>query len=217
MEFCHGQPKKRWPMFLPLGTLGVLLFFVVTFASAAMGGSQAWPLDNKTAFCLYYWVSGESMDDQDLEALSRAMGRPTYTDFKPSEMFTRNNLRQLRSTLREDMGRFTETTRFVTILTLADPGRNPLDPAALLPDSTPYIQCELQAGDHRRLKPMMKEALGRGPQTKAPIRVAFFFKPVRVRHAHQSRNMAMEQVSLPIRSLVMALVKVEVLGDASKM
>ncbi|MBI9082198.1 MAG: hypothetical protein JEZ11_01290 [Desulfobacterales bacterium] len=217
METRHGQLTKHRQWSLPFGHLGLLALFVLMSASAAMGGGQALPLDDEAVFCLYYWVSGESMDNRDLEELSRAMGRPTYTDYKPSEMFTRNSLRQLRSNLHQNMSRFNEATRFVRVLTLAGPEHDHLDPATLLPSPTPYIQCELRAGDRRRLEQMVSEALGRCPQAKAPLRVAFFFKPVRVRGAHQSRNMAMEQVFLPIRSVVMAPVQVDVLNDSSKM
>jgi hypothetical protein len=54
------------------------------------------PLDKETVFCIYYKMSGEYMDEQDLEELCLNLGRPTFTVYKPSEMFVKNTLRGLK-------------------------------------------------------------------------------------------------------------------------
>ena len=174
----------------------------------AGAGRGVLPLNGRAVFCLYYWLSGESMDDRDLEEFSRGLGRPTYTDYKPSEMFTRKSLRQLRSALQETMDRFHEDLLFVVTTRATQ-----VDPQQLLPAPTPFIRARLSAGGHQKISKLLHRAsaggAGRG-------RVAIYFRPVGIRRAPQHRNIALEEVSLPIRLVVMEPVDARLLGPGKE-
>ena len=167
MEGRHGRLKKWLSRGRCLGTLGFLAVFVLMSKGAALGSGWVLPLDGEAVFCLYYWISGEPMDDRDLEELSRGRGRPTYTDYKPSEMFTRNSLRRLRASLQQTIDGFDQTTRFVRTLTLEGIGRDTLKPEQLLPAPTPFIRAELSSDSRRKLMGLFRQALARCPRRQA--------------------------------------------------
>lgn len=195
-----------------VAAMASVICVLLALPGAVRGESvQGLSLNSETVFCLYHWMSREPMDNRDLEALSRAMGHPTYSDYKPSEMFTHNQLRRLRSNLLQIMGDFRETPEFVRILPLAGGGKNALRAGPLLPSATDYIRCELRPGDGARLERMLNGALERAGRSRSDRRAALYFKPVRVHRAGQHRNIALEAVSLPIRIVVLSPVRVEIL------
>lgn len=62
-------------------------------------GDRFLPLDKEAVFCLYYKMSGEHMDDQDIEDLCFDLGRPNFSAYKPVEMFLKPGVMAFRKRL----------------------------------------------------------------------------------------------------------------------
>ena len=95
------------------------LFMILIIAGVShllLGDQELWattfPLDNETVFCIYYAMNGKEIDEQDMEDLCFESGRPTFTAFKPSEMFMKHSLRRLMERLKERMKDYKEDSLY---------------------------------------------------------------------------------------------------------
>ena len=206
------RDKSRRRLLIMACLASALSVFLAGPSPARGDTADGRPLDEETVFCIYHWMSRETIDDQDLEALSRATGHPTYSNYKPSEMFIRTSLHRLRARLKRIMGGFDKTTRFVGNAGVDEFVNGRLDLKGLLPPATPYIFAEYARGSVRRLNTMIRRALAANGKTGGG-RLAVIFEPVGVRRAGQRRNIALEPVRLPIRSVVLKPVRVIVCAD----
>ncbi|MBN2514422.1 MAG: hypothetical protein JXC33_00145, partial [Deltaproteobacteria bacterium] len=86
------------------------------FASEALSNcSDTFPLDTETVFCLYFKLSGTIIPDQDIEDLCASSGKPMFTAYKASEIYTRNKIRQIRQRLSTKMEAYDDNSTFTWI------------------------------------------------------------------------------------------------------
>jgi hypothetical protein len=163
------------------------------------------PLDEEAAFCLYHAMSGVPLEDQDIEDLYFALGRPTFSAFKPAEMFTRNLLRAARKRLERQMHAYDSNTLFLRRfhLTAKDmengfhaPGSGPFDEQ--MPHPTPFIRAELSQGGARDVRRALRAFLGKRPDAaKKGVTLALYLKADAAVRSPETRNIALEDVLIP--------------------
>ncbi len=211
-----SRPSYRW--------LVPVVFALMLAAGTAMAGG--FPLlDQETVFCAYFALSGEEPDVQDVEDLCWHLGRPTFSSFKPSEMFSENDRRAVRRRLDERIMTFDGKGLFrwpvEGRLTRSSPGGNngvfrPEPGGMTLPRATECIGAEMTGKDRTGLKRAMKtlpEPVGE-PSGSERFRVHILLRPESAGRRIETRNIAQEDVSIPIRFVVFRPVAVEA-GDGT--
>ena len=204
--------KIFYGFFIFLLSTGICLFW----EDHTLYGSD-FMLDEETVFCLYYKISGEYMDDQDMEDLSYELGRPLFTVFKPSEMFTKQSLKNLRTKLMKKIAHYGDDSLFQWKLK-HDPLSDirlrmhgivePIDSG--MPQPTPYIRSEIsKKGRDDLIRQLTSIARERVSGRKKDIRcLDLYFKPVGIEYRFEKRNVAREDMVLPIRYVIFTPVKV---------
>jgi len=177
-------------------------------------------LDEEAVFCAYFALAGELPDDLDVEDLCWTLGRPTFSSFKPAEMFSGNDRRAVRRRLKRRIAAFhsdglfrwelegTLERRKKTVAFRTVPEK------AMLPKATDFICADLTKGSRARLKKTLR-TLTRGVEEKAGQglpRLNVLLRPQRAEQRTEMRNIAREAVSIPIRFVVFVPVAVETPG-----
>ena len=177
-------------------------------------------LDEETVFCAYFALTGEKPDAQDVEDLCWNLGRPTFSFFKPSEMFSENDRRSVRRRVDERIMAFDGEGLFrwpvEGRLTRSSPGGDngvfqPAPGGMTLPRATECIGAEMTGKDRTRLKRAMKTL----PETVETLpgserfRVHILLRAESAGRRIETRNIAQEDVSIPIRFVVFTPVAVE--------
>jgi len=168
-------------------------------------------LDREEIFCTYYSICGEAPEAVDIEDLCWARENPTFSAFKPAEMFSGNSLRRARSRLSERIRQINAESLFRWSIkgrmhrTSPERARfHPISREPNLPQATPYIGAEMPPEHWRGLLKVLKELPLEIPQGTSvrSSRVEVLLKPHRVEKRFQTRNIAREDVFLPIRYVV---------------
>jgi hypothetical protein len=205
--------------------LGILLVLAPSTAwpdRASDGGPE---LDRAAVFCTFYALSGERPDDRDIEDFRWSTGKPTFSAFKPAEMFSRNGLREARRELHrrvEGIGPDTvfrwETEGIVVrrsgggLSFRSGFGRKDL------PHATPLIQAEISRAGWKRLRSALKRlsssSEAKTPSKDSPPRI--LLEPLQVEDRMERRNIALEEVTIPVRVVVFQPVALETTGAAGR-
>ncbi len=181
--------------------------------------SPLFPLDRETTFCLFYKMSGEYMDDQDIEDLYFSMGKPIFTSFKPDEMFSKKTLRNLRQGLRVRMEDYNKNSIFIWRLRCNLDNGSPYKNAPKLnvdsnemPQPTPLIRSTLSAISQKSIYRALERLRCNKSYIKkeSVLNIAIYLKPETVDYHPEKRNIALEEVLLPIRHVIFRAIKMEV-------
>lgn len=181
------------------------------FLICAPGWAGVSELDREEIFCACYSLCGETPGDGDIEDLCWALERPTFSDFKPAEMFSRNSLRGVRRCLEKRIQQMNANTLFrwnmKGHLRRTSGGRARFQPVTWKPDfpqATPYIGAEMPPRQWRRLRKALKDFPLDVPEEVSgkAAQIGVLLKALRVDKRFQTRNIAREDVSLPIRCVV---------------
>jgi hypothetical protein len=204
--------------------LAVSLFLVFLLPAHREAFGATVPLDSEAVFCLYFRMSREYMEDQDLEELCASRGRPTFTAYKPAEMFTKKTLVKMRKAFTarledyENAPVFTWQVDFLLI-----PGSKGREGCRirfediLLPRATPFIGSRISEKGWREIGRRLKraaEAAGMGPK-RIRSRAHIHLVPKGIVRKTKRRNIALETVHLPHRWVVFQPVRVEVLSPGT--
>lgn len=205
-----------------LGRLSLLSLLTLFFDAAEVRPS-AIPLNEEEVFCLYYGMAGGEFYVQDLEDLSETLGQPTFTFFKPSEMFTGNTLLKLRNRLRVKIEKLDATSLFKWTRPLQVLKRDGMisiprldDEHQDLPHPTPFIRSRLSGGSaqsiNRNLKSMVLGLLADNPvlEKEIPLSIHIYLKPDRIDREFHRRTVAEEDILLPHRYVVLRPVRLEI-------
>ena len=177
------------------------------------------PLDKETVFCIYYKMSGEYMEEQDLEELCLNLGRPTFTVYKPSEMFVKNTLRGLKHKLTERMKAWNGNSIFRWSLkrTLAPDNSGIHDQALTLlnndmPQPTAVIGSEMTKRGQRIINRLLHSLIPKSlnQAEEKVLSVTVYLRPHKIIYRHQNRNIAREDIYLPLRSVIFRPIKLKV-------
>ena len=200
-----------------LAVLCVGLFFIL--GERQIQANATYTLDEEAVFCSYYKLSGKTVDERDLEDFSYQQGRPTFSIFKPAEMFSKASLRDLQKRVLEQIAGYDENTLFA--LDFKGPwygGRFIQGAAAVmighseLPRSTPYIGSEIsEPGQKELLKTyyfLLKETADLIRDREVDITV--YLRPTKILHKDRKRNIAQEDVYLPMRIVVFEPVRIRI-------
>jgi hypothetical protein len=205
-----GSAPVAWA-FLPV--------FAILAAATGVGEVRAGApeLNPAAVFCSYYSLACERPEDRDIEDLCWSMGKPTFSAFKPAEMFSRQALREARRDLEGRMDGIGPDTLFrwepEKLLVRGGGGgvsfRHGVGRTDL-PQATPLIQAEISFKGWKRLQRALKRLPT--PSTGARRgegRIGILLKPLRVENRMEERNIALEEVTIPVRVVVFQPVAVE--------
>jgi len=204
-------------------TLISALFFSWLLLGPGAGGNHAWgatlELNREAVFCLYYSISGERIMEQDIEDLCHSLDQPTYTLYKPSEMFTKASLRRWMHTLEQKKHQMGHVPLFKMRLEAKlhgkrSPFQSLLGEEADMPQPTPFIRSEISERGVQGLRRIFSHErfreLRRGANT---LKIDLFLRPEKVVEKPQKRLIAGEKVYLPIRYVVFSLVRMEIFSS----
>jgi hypothetical protein len=182
-------------------------------------------LDRAAVFCTFYALSGQRPDDRDIEDFCWSTGKPTFSAFKPAEMFSRKGLREARRALKRRGERIGPSSVFrweaEGIVARRAGGGFSFRPGfgrKDLPHATPLIQAEISAAGWRRLQGALKRlpassrknAPGKGPSPR------ILLEPLQVENRMERRNIALEEVTIPVRAVVFQPVALEIADGSGR-
>ncbi|MBW1721249.1 MAG: hypothetical protein JRJ78_04220 [Deltaproteobacteria bacterium] len=209
---------NRFFLLLPLTTL--FLFLAQGYAPC----ETVVPLERESLFCLYHKMSGKVIKDQDIEDLSAEEGRPFYSAYKPSELFTKKSLKAARKRLERLMRDLNGETLFIWLIECrAVSSRRGsrglyLKPSVTgLPESTPFIRAKWQRNGRRRLLKIVNSLLPKVPDLweGKTLRVKIHLKAVKTVEALEVRNIARQKVRVPIRYVLFEPLQAELAAEPS--
>ncbi len=214
------------PSFLRVGLMSALLTIGLVAASAGPVGAGARELDPVEVFCAFHALSGERPEDRDIEDLCWNTGRPTFSAFKPAEMFSRQALEEARKHLARRTRTISADTVFGwnmgRVLTQRTKngyafrrGAGPHD----LPQAGPMIQAEIPSDEWRRVEQVLERLPAASPAAQGAGQepgIRLLLRPVRVKTRDDSRNIAQMDVNIPVRFVVFRPVAVETRTGAEK-
>ena len=181
--------------------------------------SPSFPLDREAAFCIYYKMSGEDMKEQDLEELCSSLGRPTFSAYKPSEMFMKNTLRRLRHKLMQRMKKYSKDSIFKwDFKCILMPNKSKINNCKSnflnkkMPQPTPFISSKITKIGQRAVNKLLNSLISKSlSKTKErSLKIILYLKPERIDYRNKKRNIAHEHVRLPFRCVIFHPVKMEV-------
>lgn len=218
--------QGRIPMKKPRG-FALILFCWAVFAAGilpATAGSASVSLpelDPQGVFCAYYSLSGEIPEDPDIEDLYWDQGRPTFSSFKPAEMFSLQSLRDARGELedqirgigRDTVFRWEPEGVFVQNAGGGASFRFKSGPDAL-PQATELIRAEIPSSEWKRIEKALKDVSSSLNPRSDESRMTIMLRPVRAEKRLETRNIARHDVAIPVRCVVFRPVSIEAPDDA---
>ncbi len=195
----------------------LLISGFVTLNPGIKGSCVAlYPLDQETVFSLYHRLSGDYIDDQDLEELARLLGRPLFTAFKPTEMFTKAGLNGLRAKFERQIKKFGKDSIFTwEIDTITGPeqplriGTTGILGHGQMPQATPLIRAEISKAGLKSIRNIMK-GINSEFKSATPIKLILYLIPRRAHLDLDQRSVALEDIFLPLRRVVFHPIKMEI-------
>ncbi|NLD35401.1 MAG: hypothetical protein GX654_00865 [Desulfatiglans sp.] len=200
-----------------------ILILLLTLLSAHPS-SAAFQLDEDTVFCCYFFISGDSPSDQDIEELSYNSGRPSYTSYKPSEIFSKKSLISEKKRIKERITAISNDPDVIWNVRL-----DSVDAAAIgrftsvsninaaIPRPTPYIGAKISENGLKYIKNNLKALTDAAPsmgQGKG-AEILITLRPVHAIHEFEKRNIVEQEVTLPIRNVIFQPIKVQILDGNS--
>ena len=188
---------------MPLNKISYLIMISILsgVSSFFFGDHELWAttfsLDNESVLCVYYKMSGKDMDEQDMEDLCFELGRPTFTAFKPSEMFMKHSLRRLMERLTAKMKDYGEDSLYSWGLKFTfRPNYKDKDVYSIifdktnLPQPTLYISSEISESGRRSVKRVLNTLVVKkfGTKKEREMDVILFLRPEKIDHRFQRRN-----------------------------
>ena len=202
------------------GLVIVVVSWVLTLVVNDQGiAGSTFPLDKETVFCIYYKMSGDFMEEQDLEELAFSSGRPAFTVYKPAEMFMKNSLRRLRDMLVKKMRNYGEDSVFkwnFKYTFVPDQSkierRKSIFRNNQMPQPTPFIRSEMSKEGWRSVHKGLDSLLHKTSKRKEKMvfEITVFLKPEKTDYQFQKRKIALQDVHLPLRRVIFRPVKIGV-------
>ncbi|MFH1490485.1 MAG: hypothetical protein ABII06_16380 [Pseudomonadota bacterium] len=205
MMSMSSRHFSKWPI--------KILFIAVLLLVTCRGimAESVHPLDRETVFCLYFKMSGEALVFQDIEDLYHAGGKPTFSAYKPAELFIKHSLERSRIRLLKRVADCSANDMFALQFNWSfNPDRTKHQGSLLatgledLPHPTHFIRSELSKDDQRALERALRflaeEKLNLKKET--PLRATVYLVPEKTERHIEKRIIALEQVFLPIRKVV---------------
>jgi hypothetical protein len=201
-----------------------LLFFSIAFLILLTRTAycSTYPFDEYAVFCCYFKISGDKPTDQDIEELCFTFDRPTYTSFKPSEMFTKRSLLKEKNRVDKKIKSITCDSTYLWIIKSNLSNIKDIDRyfsmaaiAEILPQPTPYINARISRKGQRKIKKAISSLLKKYPEKikKKDVEILITVKPEKSEYGYQKRNIVQQKVFLPIRYVIFQPLKVQILDE----
>ncbi len=191
----------------------VALLGTIMVAAPCIGGSTV-TLDKESVFCAYYKLSGDIMYDQDIEDLFMELGKPTFSHYKPSELFTRRTIQESRNDLLEKMKLLDESSIFKWDITYAckeKRNKPSLDYSRALPQPTPFIAAKMSGKGQTIINTRLTQAIDTlQPEKPTILKISVYLKPQNVDNRFEDRNIGRQNAFFPLRSVEFHPVKMTI-------
>ena len=184
---------------------------------------SVFPLDEETVFCIFHNMSGKEMGDQVLEELLITLERPTFTPYKPAEMFLKNSLRQFREQLQEKAKKYNNTSIFrwshngVSISSNRKVRGYKIDFRSVeMPHPTPFIRAKVSGNSlksiQRTLDSLVPKAMSAGfsQRNRTHLNINIYLKPEKIDYGYHKRVIAGEDVLLPHCCVIFRPIRLEI-------
>lgn len=212
MNFITSLNRK---IFIPLSLLLIFIIFVSAHSSSA-----ALRLDEDAIFCSYFLLSGDKPSEQDIEELCFNSGRPSYTAFKPSEMFSKKSLLSEKKMIENRINTISTDPTIIWTVSL-----DSTDIASIehfftteaindnMPRPTPYISGRISENGPKYIRKTVAAMLDRSSAKKyrKGVEVLISLRPVKSVYDFEKRNIVEQAVLLPIRYVIFQPIKVQIL------
>jgi hypothetical protein len=184
--------------------------------------SDTIPLDNETVFCLYFKLSGTIIPDQDIEELLASSGKPMFTAFKASELFTNNKIRHTRKQLSTKTEQYDDNTLYTWIFHFTYDHDNIMNgvesPPSYdgLPNPTPFISAEISKSGQKHINKQILLTLEKAKyKNKSDLQIIVYLKPRNIKSRYEKRRVACQLVSVPLRRIIFHPVKIEIVPSSN--
>ena len=212
MKFISALNRK---IYIPVSLMFSLLIFVYANSSSA-----ALRLDEEAIFCSYFLLSGDKPSEQDIEELCFASGRPSYTAFKPSEMFSKKSLLSEKKMIENRINTISTDPTIIWTVSL-----DSTDAASIehfftteaindnMPKPTPYISGRISENGPKYIRKIVAAMLNSSSLKKYEkgVEVLISLKPIKSVYEYEKRNIVEQAVLLPIRYVIFQPIKVQIL------
>ena len=206
-----------------ISILSIFLLFSVatTLSMPVLCWAKVHDFDGHAVFCLFYGMSGGKINEQDIEDLCFRMGKPIYSSYKPSELFVKNSQNKLRKRLLETMNNYDDESVFkwkiqCDFQKLFKKNNNQRSEVfeKQMPQPTPFIMAKISQAGQKSLTKLLRDLQDRvGRKLVGPVDMGVYLKPERIEYHFEKRNIALENVTLPLRYIVLRPIKVEILSQ----
>ena len=204
--------------------ISFFIFFSTTTLILSAGTSYCsmYPFDEYDFFCSYFKMSGDKPADQDIEDLCFTFDRPTYTSFKPSEMFTRKSLNKEKIRVDKRIKSISSDSTYLwkikpklSNIKDIDKCLNTESIAEILPHLTPYINSKISRKGQRKIKKAISSLLTKCPEKikEKDVEIFISLKTEKSENGYQKRNIIHQNVVLPIRYVIFQPLKVQILDE----
>ena len=201
-----------------------LIFFIPAafFLMSGIAYCSTFPFDEYAVFCSYFKISGDKPTDQDIEELCFSFDRPTYTSFKPSEMFSKKSLWMEKNRIEKRIKSITHDSTFLWKVKYNLSNNKDINRyfslAAIneiLPQPTPYINSRISGKGQRKIKKAISSLIKTHPEkiNKKDVEIIITLKPEKSEHKYQKRNIVAQNVVLPIRYVIFQPTKIQILDE----
>jgi hypothetical protein len=196
------------------------LFFLISVLLPVQYTHAAFQLNEDTVFCSYFMISGDKPSEQDVEELCYADGRPSYTAFKPYEMFSKKSLRLEKNRIENRINSISEDPTLIWNVKLDATEVASIDRFLSadvinnnMPKPTPFINARLTFNGANYIKKVVKAALGGSPSKiyEKGVQILVSLRPVQSKFEYEKRIIVEQEVILPIRYVIFQPIKVQIL------
>jgi len=197
-----------------------LLFLLIS--GTLSNGSDTFPLNKETVFCLYFKLGRTPIPDQDIEELCSSSGKPMFTAYKASELYTKNKIRHIRQRLTTKTEQYDDNSLFTWIFhytydpdSVSGTGIQPLPCYNELPNPTPFIAPEISRAGQKRINKQLALALDQAKyKKKAALQIIVYLKPKNISARYHKRMVACQRVNVPLRRIIFYPVKIEIVPSS---
>jgi hypothetical protein len=195
-----------------------LLFFLILVSTQS--SDAALRLDKDAVFCSYFMISGDEPSEQDIEELCFNSGRPSYTAFKPSEMFSKKSLLSEKKKIENRISTISADPTIIWNIKL-----DSMDAAGIelffttdsindnMPNPTPYISGRISENGPKYIRKTVAAMLDSSSAKKygKGVEILISLRPVHAVYEYEKRNIVEQMVTLPIRYVIFQPIKVQIL------
>lgn len=210
-------------IFLPLDRnsyIPVSLLFFLLIVVSAHSSSAKLQMDEDAVFMSYFMISGDKPSEQDIEELCFNSGRPSYTAFKPSEMFSKKSLLSEKKRIEDKKNTISADPIIIWNLRLESMDAAVIERFstaviinAAIPKPTPYISGRISENGLKYIKKSLRTHLDGSSSKKYEkgVEISISLRPVSAEYKYEKRNIVEQVVTLPIRYVIFQPIKVEIL------